>query len=437
MKKYGEMTLKELRQEEEALMISYEACQAKELSLNMARGRPSSVQLDFSNGLLETVTKRSGYHSESGLDCRNYGGAYGIPEAQKTLAAIMDCNPEHVIVYGNSSLNLMFDLISHAFTHGINGNTPWAKLDEVKFLCPVPGYDRHFAVTEYFGIKMINIPMDENGPDMDMVEQYVNNDPSVKGMWCVPKFENPEGICYSDEVIRRMARLNRAADDFRIFYDNAYAVHYLYEDDQPRILNLIDECVKAGHPDIYFEFCSTSKITYAGGGISGMTASENNLSEVRNLINVSTIGYDKVNMLRNARFLKEGEAIPEVMMKHAEILRPKFEMVLDMLNEEITPREIGKWTSPKGGYFISFHAINGCAREIVRLAKEAGVVLTPAGAPFPYGKDPDDSVIRIAPSLPPLSELKDAMEIFIICVRLASVRKLMETASSKSQKATD
>ncbi|MCR4842175.1 MAG: aminotransferase [Eubacterium sp.] len=426
MKYYSEMTIEELKEEEEALMISYEACQAKELRLNMARGKPSSVQLDISNDMLGAVTKRNGYHSEDGLDCRNYGGTFGIPEAQRTLASIMECNPEHVIVYGNSSLNLMFDLISYAYTHGLNGNTPWGKLPEVKFLCPVPGYDRHFAVTEHFGIKMINIPMDENGPDMDMVEQYVNNDPTVKGMWCVPKFENPEGICYSDEVIRRMAGLRRAADDFRIYYDNAYAVHYLYEDDQPKILNLIDACVEAGHPDIYFEFCSTSKITYAGGGISGMTASENNLSEVRNLMSVSTIGYDKVNMLRNARYLKEGAAIPEVMMKHAAILRPKFELVVNMLEEEIGPRGIGSWVSPKGGYFVSFHAMKGCAKEIVRLAKEAGVVLTPAGAPFPYGKDPDDSVIRIAPSLPPMGELKDAMEIFMICVKLASVRKLQE-----------
>ncbi len=428
MKPYSQMTAEELKQEEEALMISYRACQAKELTLNMARGKPSGAQLDLADELLYAVTPRSGYHSESGQDCRNYGAAYGIPEAQRTLAKIMDCDPKHVIVYGNSSLNLMFCIINHAFTHGINGNTPWSKLKQVKFLCPVPGYDRHFKVTEHFGIKMINIPMDENGPDMDMVEEYVNNDPSVKGMWCVPKFSNPEGICYSDEVIRRMAALNRAADDFRIYYDNAYAVHYLYDDDRPKILNLVDAANEAGHPDIYFEFCSTSKITYAGAGISGMTASENNLTEVRAMIDVSTIGYDKVNMLRNARYLKEGDAIPDVMKKHAEIIRPKFELVLELLDKEIAPLELGSWIRPKGGYFVSFHALNGCAKEIVRLAKEAGVVLTPAGAPFPYGKDPDDSVIRIAPTLPPMNELQTAMDIFVICVKLASVRKFMENA---------
>ena len=334
MKNYSEMSREELEAEEKALIVSYEACQAQGLTLNMARGRPSSEQLDLVNSMFTMVDEKSGFTSENGLDCRNYGGAYGIPEAQKTLATIMRCRPEDVIVYGNSSLNIMFNLIAKAMGHGVLNSTPWGELETVKFLCPVPGYDRHFAVTEYFGIEMINIPMLEDGPDMDAVESYVNNDPAVKGIWCIPKYSNPEGVVYSDACVRRLANLKPAAKDFRIFYDNAYGVHHLYDDDQPEILNLIDECKKAGNEDLYYEFCSTSKITFAGGGISGVTASEANLNEIKEMVAVSTIGYDKVNMLRNARFMRNGEAIPEIMSKHAAILRPKFEMILELLDSE-------------------------------------------------------------------------------------------------------
>lgn len=311
-------------------------------------------------------------------------------------------------------------------THGVMGSTPWCKLDKVKFLCPVPGYDRHFKVTEFFGIEMINIPMTESGPDMDLVEKYVSSDEAVKGIWCVPKYSNPQGISYSDETVKRFAALKPKAEDFRIFWDNAYVVHHLYEDDQDEILDIISECEKAGNPDMVYEFCSTSKISFAGGGVAALAASEANLDFIKKQFTVQTIGYDKINQLRHVRYFKDMDGVKKQMMKQAAVMRPKFEMVESVLENELGGLEIGSWVKPKGGYFICFEALEGCAKSIVAKAKEAGVTLTGAGAPFPYGKDPKDSVIRIAPSFPTMDDLKMAAEIFVVCVKLASVEKLLE-----------
>ena len=331
-----------------------------------------------------------------------------------------------MIIFGNSSLNVMYDTVARAMTHGVMGSTPWCKLDKVKFLCPVPGYDRHFAITEHFGIEMINIPMTSEGPDMDLVEELVNNDPAVKGIWCVPKYSNPQGITYSDETVFRFANLKPAAEDFRIFWDNAYCVHHLYEDKQDYLLEILMECKKAGNPDMVYKFSSTSKISFPGSGIAAMAASDANLKDIRNMMKVQTIGHDKVNQLRHVRFFKDIHGIVEHMKKHADILRPKFETVLEVLDKELGGLEIGSWIAPRGGYFISFDALDGCAKAIVAKAKEAGVVLTGAGATFPYGKDPHDSNIRIAPSYPTPEELEMAADIFVLSVKLVSIDKILE-----------
>ena len=378
-------------------------------------------------GILDTVDAKSVVKSENGTDLRNYGVLDGIPEVKKLIGDMVGAKPENVIVYGNSSLNIMYDQIARAEIFGICGNTPWCKLDKVKFLCPVPGYDRHFAITEEFGIEMINIPMTEDGPDMDMVEQYVNNDAAVKGIWCVPKYSNPQGVVYSDETVRRFANLKPAAADFRIFWDNAYVVHHLYEDNQAQILNILDECEKAGNPDIVFQFCSTSKVSFPGAGIAAISASAANIADIKKRLTIQTIGHDKINQLRHVKFFKDQKGVQEHMMKQAAIIRPKFEMVEEMFTEEITSRGIGTWMHPLGGYFISFEALEGCAKKIVEKCKEAGVVLTGAGSPYPYKKDPKDSVIRIAPTYPSMDELKEAVKVFTVVVRLVSVDKLLET----------
>lgn len=424
MAAYANMSKEELNQEKEALMQAYKEWQGKGLTLNMARGKPSEEQLDLSIGLLNSIVDEMDVvREEKNIDLRNYGGLEGITGARKLLATMLEVDPEDVVVYGNSSLNMMFDTISRAWNKGILGNTPWGKLDKVKFLCPAPGYDRHFAICEYFGIEMITIPMTEDGPDMDMVEELVSKDDAVKGIWCVPKFSNPQGIVYSDETVRRFAALKPAAKDFRIFWDNAYCVHYLY--DEIKILNILDEARKAGNEDIVFEFCSTSKVSFAGAGISGMAASEANRKDALATMTVMTIGHDKVNQLRHAIFFDRGAKVAEHMKKHADLLRPRFEIVLHALEKNLGGKEVGTWGNPKGGYFITFEALEGCATRIVELAKECGVVMTGAGAPFPYHKDPKDSVIRIAPSYPSREELKEAAEIFTICVRLASVEKFL------------
>lgn len=427
MTSYQEMSKEELLQEKVALEAEYAKIKEMGLSLDMSRGKPAAEQLDLSMGILDTVDAKSVVKSENGTDLRNYGVLDGIPEAKKLIGDMVGAKPENVIIYGNSSLNIMYDQIARAEIFGICGNTPWSKLDKVKFLCPVPGYDRHFAITEEFGIEMINIPMTEDGPDMDMVEQYVNNDAAVKGIWCVPKYSNPQGVVYSDETVRRFANLKPAAADFRIFWDNAYVIHHLYEDNQAQILNILDECEKAGNPDIVFQFCSTSKVSFPGAGIAAISASAANIADIKKRLTIQTIGHDKINQLRHVKFFKDQKGIQEHMMKQAAIIRPKFEMVEEMFTEEIASRGIGTWMNPLGGYFISFEALEGCAKKIVEKCKEAGVVLTGAGSPYPYKKDPKDSVIRIAPTYPSMDELKEAAKVFTVVVRLVSVDKLLET----------
>ncbi len=423
---YNDMSKEELLALKESLNKEYAEAKAKGLALDMSRGKPSAKQLDVSLGLLDTINSSSDLKALDGTDCRNYGVLDGIPEAKKLMADMMGTTPDHVIVYGNASLNIMYDQISRAYTHGILGNTPWCKLDKVKFLCPVPGYDRHFAITERFGIEMINIPMSESGPDMGMVEEYVSNDASVKGIWCVPKYSNPQGYTYSEETVKRMAALKPAAEDFRIFWDNAYVIHDLYDDNKDEIADIISECEKAGNPDMVFEFASTSKVSFPGSGIAALATSANNIADIKKQLTIQTIGHDKLNQLRHVRFFKDINGLKEHMRKHAEFMRPKFEAVESVLEEELGGLGIGSWTEPKGGYFISFEAMDGCAKAIVAKCKEAGVKLTGAGATFPYGKDPKDSNIRIAPSFPTPDEMKQAADLFVLCVKLVSVEKLLE-----------
>ena len=423
---YNDMSKEELLALKESLNKEYAEAKAKGLALDMSRGKPSAKQLDVSLGLLDTINSSSDLKALDGTDCRNYGVLDGIPEAKKLMADMMGTTPDHVIVYGNASLNIMYDQISRAYTHGILGNTPWCKLDKVKFLCPVPGYDRHFAITERFGIEMINIPMSESGPDMGMVEEYVSKDASVKGIWCVPKYSNPQGYTYSEETVKRMAALKPAAEDFRIFWDNAYVIHDLYDDNKDEIADIISECEKAGNPDMVFEFASTSKVSFPGSGIAALATSANNIADIKKQLTIQTIGHDKLNQLRHVRFFKDINGLKEHMRKHAEFIRPKFEAVESVLEEELSGLGIGSWTEPKGGYFISFDAMDGCAKAIVAKCKEAGVKLTGAGATFPYGKDPKDSNIRIAPSFPTPEEMKQAADLFVLCVKLVSVEKLLE-----------
>lgn len=423
---YQQMSREELLGLKEKLNEKYEEIKAKGLSLDMSRGKPSVAQLDIAMGMMDVLDGHSDMRSENGVDTRNYGSLDGIPEAKKLMADMMEVPEENVIVYGNSSLSVMYDAVARAMTQGVMGSTPWCKLDKVKFLCPVPGYDRHFAITEYFGIEMINIPMTQTGPDMELVEKFVSEDKAVKGIWCVPKYSNPQGISYSDETVKRFARLKPAAEDFRIYWDNAYGIHHLYDEDQDYLIEILDECKKAGNPDLVYKFSSTSKISFAGAGIAAFAASEGNLIDAKKQLTLQTIGYDKINQLRHVKFFKDLDGMIEHMKKHAEIMRPKFEAVLTTLDRELGKLEIGSWYRPKGGYFISFDALEGCAKEIVTKCKEAGVTLTKAGAAFPYGKDPLDSNIRIAPSYPTLEELKQATDLFVLCVKLVSIDKVLE-----------
>lgn len=424
---YADMTKEELTTLKAALEEEYQTIQARGLNLNMARGKPGANQLDLSMPMLDILNDAESFKDAAGNDIRNYGVLDGITEAKELLACMLDDTAENTIVFGNSSLNIMYDTVMRCWIFGTLGSTPWSQLDEVTFICPVPGYDRHFAVTQEFGIKMVTVPMTENGPDMDAVEALVANDASVKGIWCVPKYSNPGGVTYSDEVVTRLASMPCAAEDFRIFWDNAYTVHHLYDEpeNQDQLLDIAEACRKAGNPNRYFKFASTSKVTFPGAGISGFASSPENIADVKKRMGIQTIGHDKLNEMRHVLFLKDAEGIAAHMSKHAEILRPKFELVLRMLDEGLTDTGCASWSKPRGGYFISFDGLEGTAKRIVSLAKEAGVTMTGAGATYPYKNDPTDSNIRIAPTLPPLNELEQAMEVFVCCVRLASVEKLL------------
>ncbi len=423
---YTELTKEELLKLREEVAAKYDELKAMGLKLDMSRGKPNTDQLDLSMGMLNALDGCT-LVGENGFDYRNYGILDGIPEAKKLMADMSECSPENVIVYGASSLNIMYDTVARSMTHGVMGSTPWAKLDKVKFLCPVPGYDRHFAITEFFGIEMINIPMTSDGPDMDMVEDLVSKDDMVKGIWCVPKYANPTGISYSDETVKRFANLKPAAKDFRIFWDNAYCIHHLYEDKQDEVLDILAECEKAGNPDMVYKFCSTSKITFPGSGVAALASSKANLDFIKKQMTVQTIGHDKINQLRHVKFFGNFDGMLEHMKKHADVIRPKFEAVLESLEKELGGLGIASWTVPNGGYFIGFDTMEGCAKRVVELCKEAGVVTTPAGATYPYGNDPKDTNIRIAPTYPSAQELTQACEVFVTCVKLASIDKILET----------
>lgn len=427
MSTYDQMTREELLTLKDALQKEYDDYCAMGLSLNMARGKPGKDQLDLSMPMLDVISSTTECVDEDGTDLRNYGILDGTESTKALMADLLDDKTANVIVFGNSSLNIMYDTVMRAWVFGVLGGTPWSQLDEVKFLCPVPGYDRHFGVTEAFGIKMIPVPMNEDGPDMEIVKDLVANDASVKGIWCVPKYSNPGGVTYSDEVVRELASMPTAADDFRIFWDNAYAVHHLYDDaaDQDQLLDIAEACIEAGNPDRYYKFGSTSKVTLPGAGVAAFASSPANVADIKRLMGVQTIGHDKINHLRHVMFLKDGGGIAEHMKKHAAIIRPKFELVLETLDNGLGEVEVGAWSSPRGGYFISFDAPEGTAKRIVELAKNAGVTMTGAGATYPYKDDPRDSNIRIAPTLPPLNELEQAMQVFVTCVKLATVEKLL------------
>lgn len=423
MLQYTQLSNAELHQEYQQLSDKYESFKSESLKLNMSRGKPSKQQLDIVGDLLQTILTNEDCMT-NGVDSRNYGELSGLRCAKEYWADMLDCKPEQVFVGGNSSLNLMFDVIARAYSHGLlHSERPWSNEETVKFLCPSPGYDRHFLVTQFFGAELITVPMTAEGPDMDVVEELVK-DPHVKGIWCVPKYSNPDGIIYSNATIRRFATLKPAAPDFTIMWDNAYCVHE-FEGEYVPFPDILSLCEEAGNPDMVFEFASTSKITFAGSGISAMATSVNNIAYFNKLFTIQTISYDKVNQLRHVRYLKNKEHTIEIMKRHATILAPKFNMVADILDEQIKPLGIAHWNRPKGGYFISFNAMPGTAKRALALCKEVGVEFTPAGATFPYGNDPHDSNIRLAPSLPPLTELEQAMDVFCTCVKLAALEKLL------------
>ena len=426
MKPYAEMTREELMALRKELKARYREFQGKDLKLDMSRGKPSVDQLDLSMGMMDVLSSDDDLTCDDGTDCRNYGVLDGISEAKELLADMMEVHPDQIIIYGNSSLNVMYDTVSRSMTHGVMGSTPWSRLDKVKFLCPVPGYDRHFAITEYFGIDMVNVPMTDMGPDMDMVEELVAGDETIKGIWCVPKYSNPQGISYSDDTVRRFARLKPAAKDFRIYWDNAYTIHHLYDHEQDHLIEILAECKRAGNPDLAYKFASTSKISFPGSGIAAIAASQNNLVDIKKQLRIQTIGHDKVNQLRHVRFFGGIHGMVEHMRLHADIMRPKFEAVNEILTNELDGLGIGTWTTPKGGYFMAFDSLDGCAKNIVARCKKAGLIMTGAGATYPYGKEPHDSNIRIAPSYPPLGDLRLAMELFALCVKLVSVDKLLK-----------
>ncbi len=427
MKNYHSMTKSELLAEKNSVLKTYDDFCARGLKLNMARGKPGAEQLALSTPMLGLITTEEDCFSEDGVDCRNYGELTGIAEAKRLFAELAGVSADEIIILGSSSLTFMHDCIARAMLKGVVGSEkPWAKYEKVKFLCPVPGYDRHFTICEFLGIEMIPVGLDESGPDMDAIEKLVAEDDSVKGIWCVPKYTNPLGGCYSDEAVRRLAAIRPAAKDFRIFWDNAYGQHYVYKD--VAVLNILEECKKAGNPNMPFVFGSTSKITYPGSGVAFFAASKENIQHTANELAAQAISWDKLNMLRHVRFFGSVEGVLRQMDEHAKILRPRFDAVLEALEKNLTGLGAGTWVKPMGGYFVTFLAEKGCAKRIVALCKGAGVVLTPAGATPPYGKDPDDSYVRIAPSFPGPEELALAMEIFCVSARLAALEKLLERA---------
>lgn len=420
--KLEEMSKEELSQFKENVQKEYDAYKALGLKLNMARGKPGAEQIALSMPMLSSLSPSDA--EEISYDYFNYGELDGVNEAKELFSPMLGVPADNVIVFGNSSLNIMFDTVSRCYNFGVSKDSkPWKDCGKIKWLCPVPGYDRHFAITELFGFEMINIPMDDKGPDMDMIEKLVIEDESIKGIWCVPMYSNPTGITYSDEVVKRMAALKPAAEDFRIFWDNAYCIHHL-SDTPDKLLNIYDELKKNGSEDMVYMFASTSKVTFPGSGVAVMGASKANLDYVKSIMTIQTIGYDKLNMMRHVKFFGTFENVKAHMEKHKAILQPRFNIVTDALEKEIAPLGIGNWVKPNGGYFVSFDSIPGCAKRIVGLCKEAGVVLTGAGATFPYGKDPDDRNIRIAPTYPSAEELQKAMKVFVCAVKLAAAEKL-------------
>ena len=426
MKALKDYSKEELQVLYEELTKEYADAQAKGLKLDMSRGKPGADQLDLTMPMLDVLSSKDVIKSEAGVDLRNYGIMDGIPECKTLMKKFLEAPEEQIIVFGAASLNIMFDFVCHGITHGVCGNKPWGEIPDRKWLCIVPGYDRHFAVTKYFGFNNICVPMYDDGPDMDMIEKLVAEDDTIKGVWCVPKYANPTGLSFSDETVKRFANLKPAAKDFRIFWDNAYCIHHLYADKQDKILNILDECAKAGNPDMVYVFGSTSKVTFPGAGVAAMASSPANIADFKSQMKWQTIGHDKINQLRHVKYFNTVESLEDHMMKHADILRPKFEMVCNMLEEELGELRIGRWTKPVGGYFISFWTPDGCAKAVVEKCKNAGVVMTPAGATYPDGNDPQDSNIRIAPSLPPVEELKQATKLFALCVKLAAVEQLLK-----------
>lgn len=398
---------------------AYKDVKAKNLSLDMSRGRPAASQLDLSNGVLNTLET---YITQEGIDARNYGILDGLKETKKLFSDLLGIPTSKIIIGGNSSLNLLYDTMARLYIFGALGSTPWGKLDKVKFICPCPGYDRHFAIIEEFGFEAVPVPIYENGPDMDIVEKLAK-DPAVKGFIGVPLYSNPGGVCYSDEVVERLAKMETAAEDFKIFWDNAYGVHHIYK--ETKLMDIFEACKKYGNEDRVLYFFSTSKITFPGSGVALMAASEAYVEEIKKHLGIQTIGFNKLNQLRTIEFFKDADGIREHMKKLAALLRPKFDIVLTKLSDEFAQTDLLKWNKPDGGYFISVDTLNGCAKEVVRLAKEAGVVLTKAGATYPHGDDPNDSNIRLAPSFPNTAELKEAIQVFCICVKLASVNKIL------------
>lgn len=422
---YLSATREQLESEQSLLRELYNEIKSRNYSLDMSRGKPGADQLDISEALLTVLSENKDCYTENGTDCRNYGIVDGIPEAKKLFADILEVSPDKVIVGGNSSLNLMYDSIVRGLLYGVSEESePWIKQGKIKFLCPCPGYDRHFGICESLGIEMIPVDMTPTGPDMDTVERLVASDALIKGIWCVPKYSNPEGVTYSDETVKRFAALKPAAKDFRIFWDNAYIVHDLY-DKSDKLLNIIEECEKAGNPDMAYVFTSTSKVSYPGAGVAAVASSVSNINYAKGIMGIQTIGYDKLNMLRHVKYFGNADGVKAYMKKHAEILRPKFNIVLDTFARELSETGVAQWLSPKGGYFISLNVIDGCAKRVIELCKDAGIVLTGAGAAFPYHNDPRDRNIRVAPSYPECKDLQAAVDVLCVCVRLAAVEKLL------------